>query len=261
MKFDTSIDSRPQIRGLFYFLNLEMNIENKLGKYVDETAAATILTYLSGKNFLNHDFVIEACHFYQNHPLTLQEIAGIETCGKLADDLAFALSQTGQVENVVFVDDYNAIPGKSLVANLRENSRQAWQVIEDSGFGENVRFVFLESLMLQAGSGILAGLLLTGQCRQTKSKILLNVPARNEGVVLLRKDSGEGIPSCALLDAGCYGLKGRYFPDAIHVTVLPENYQKQQEETHEVMKAWGIDIPIINVFVGNNGNQQVKFNF
>lgn len=246
-------------------------------------AVAIILDYLHGKNSQNGNFttlpissaprtasataytapsfVIEACHFYKNHPLTEPEIAEIETCGKLAYDLALALGQTGQVERIIFVDDYNIIRGKVVSEDPLENSKQTWQVIEDSGFAEKVKFVFLESLMLQAASGVLAGLLLTGCCRQTKSKTILNVPSENEGVVLLREGSGDGIPSCALLDASCYGLKGEYFPGTIHITILPDSYRNQQEETQQVMKASGIKVPIINIFVGVDGSQQVEFNF
>lgn len=227
-------------------------------------AVAIILNYLGGKNLQNAtgpSFVIEACHFYKNHPLTEPEIREIEACGRLACDLASALGQTAQVESVVFVDDYNDIRGKVISEDPMENSKETWKVIESSGFGAKVRFVFLESLMLQTASGVLAGLLLTGCCRQTKSKTILNVPGQNEGVVLLREGSGDGVPSCALLDASCYGLKGEYFPNAIHITILPDNYKSQQEETRQVLRASGIRVPIINIFVEPDGSQQIEFNF
>lgn len=86
-----------------------------------------------------------------------------------------------------------------------------------------------------------------------KSTVLKGEFDSNYGLVKKQKD-GSIIPSCNLLDAALYIRKFTYLKEKGGcITVLPEEYVKQQRAVLAILDALNQEIPIINVYFDKEG--------
>ncbi len=183
--------------------------------------------------------VIEAGHFYANQSLTQEQLSGIDvgkTMIKKLNELGF------QTIPCILIDNYNAVDTKSE-SNL----------VEIQGYDYNPKLVLWEKDAVPYSISLLESLKQNDKTKEKKGNMYLK-----EGFSILQNKDGKY--SCALLDAGLYVMKFDLY-SGICVTVLPESYKSQQETTKRILKGTGQEIPIINIYYKEDGENQTDQQF
>lgn len=221
----------------FYFLIME---SLKMINVGFETIAEEVADLLAGR-----EVVIEAGHFYSKTKPSEQQANQIKHSSELATEIAVR----SKAKRVVFVDDFNEPHGQTKAQDSGINASKSWKML-DASFAGGVDFVYLESLMMTRASGIVSELSSKGKIVDNGYACVLKGDLDDpSGVTLVQYRDGQGIPTCALLDAACYTLKGEMYPDAVQVTILPHDYVAQQQKTKKVLESIGDKTEILNLYI------------
>lgn len=175
---------------------------------------------------------IEAAHIYLDETPNGQHT----TSAKIGAEIFQKLDSNGKailVTNQLFVDDFHPktqnVVLEEYIGTLRE-----------VGFEPDI--LTFEKKMELPAKNLLATLKGFVKCKNGNYYL-------NHGNILVLKDD---VPTCCLLDAALYVAKISMFDLAI--TVLPEEYKKQQKKVFHILRALGYDNPpIINVFFNEKG--------
>lgn len=180
--------------------------------------------------------VVEAAHIYTDQTPSEEQSAGVLVAGTILEAIS------PPVRRLLFIDDFH--PTEST---LDIKAYQEWLV----NLGYPVDQTLFESVLVSDAHQLLA------KIKEVVPKKKLSYPKNDvwqsspsiglwtpRGKISLI--TGQGDPSCSLLDASLYLKKAEM--GEIALTVLPQCYLPQQLDTIALLAKAGHVLPIINVF-------------
>lgn len=214
---------------------------------------------LNTNNFLSAS--VEVGHFYVDP--TNYENQDNDDIHALSLDigttLVHNLKNSGiSVSTLLFIDDlhtsdkYNSTSLDSIVdTHLAEYKSQGF--IPDQ--------IVYETTLIQDAYKILHKLPKIEK-KSNGSMLLKQFDSEGSYVNRFRLLDASGNPSCALLDATLYEHKWNMQQNqGVCITVLPINYEDQQNKTKYVLKQAGIFVPILNLYFDSQGILSVDFDY
>ncbi|MBI2572360.1 hypothetical protein HYV86_00710 [Candidatus Woesearchaeota archaeon] len=175
---------------------------------------------------LEDKVIVEAAHIYTYEKPGLDHFKSAQIGARMCD---YFRNLGAQVTPLLFVDDYNTrFEQKDEVLDVEKYVKQ----ITKAGF-EPQRIVYEKDLVPQAQE-YLEQLIQEGYAKQHPNGSMILV----KGNVKLYDPTIERY-SCSLLDASLYAQK--LSEAAACVTILPKEYEKQQDATKLILKKLGFD--------------------